>query len=310
MKKFFQVLAVALCLGSLAIAQSLPKNVHVLRPYGQQGNAPASNLTITYNGGPVMGTGATVYVIYYGNWSTKATGIVNRFIQSLNGSPQFNVNTTYFDKNGAVVQNTVLYDPKIDSYVDSYSLGKSVRDSNIMTIVKNAINGGHLPNDTNGVYFVLTATDVTDPDGFCSFFCGYHSPSNTIITGETIKYSMIGNAATQCPTGCIGNVAIYGDQKSPNGDLGADGVVSVLYHELSETVTDPNVNLGFNQTAWNGNFGENGDACAWMFGTTKKTPQGAHYNQVMGGHPYLIQLMLKMTGTTLTTNPGVCVKGM
>jgi hypothetical protein len=310
MKKFLQILAVSLCLASLAVAQGLPKNVHVLRPYGPQADAPASNLTITYNGGPVMGSGATVYVIYYGNWSAKATNIVNRFIQSLNGSPQFNVNTTYFDKNGAVVQNTVLYDPTVDSYVDNYSLGKNVRDSNIMTIVKNAINGGHLPNDTNGVYFVLTATDVTDPDGFCSFFCGYHGPSTSIITGETIKYSMIGNAATQCPSGCIGNVAIYGDKNSPNGDLGADGVVSVLYHELSETVTDPNVNLGVNQTAWNGAFGENGDACAWMFGTTKKTAQGAHYNQVMGGHPYLIQLMLKMTGTSLNTNPGICVKGM
>src|SRR5262249_17954575 len=115
MKKVFQVLAALVCLGCMAAAQGLPPNFRVLRPYGQQSQAPPSNLTITYNGGPVMGTGATVYVIYYGSWSTKAKNIINRFIQSLNGSPQFNVNTTYFDKNGAVVQNVVLYDPAVDS---------------------------------------------------------------------------------------------------------------------------------------------------------------------------------------------------
>jgi hypothetical protein len=309
MKKLLLSCAVCLLLACCSFAQGLPRNVHILRPYSGQPQAPASGKTITYNGGPIMSAPTTVYVIYYGTWSTRATTIVNNFVSALYGSPQFNVNTTYFDNTGAYVQNTVLYDPKVDSYVDNYSFGKSITDSQIQQVVANAISGGHLPNDTNGVYFVLTATDVKDPDGFCSFFCGYHGPSTSIVTGETIKYSMVGNAATQCPSGCIGNTAIYHDKTSPNGDMGADGAVSVIYHELSETVTDPEVNLGFNTTAWNGAYGENGDACAWEFGTTKLTKTGAHYNNVMGGHPYLIQLMLRNDGTSLGTDPGTCVKG-
>jgi hypothetical protein len=60
--------------------------------------------------------------------------------------------------------------------------------------------GGHLPDDTNGVYFVLTATDVYETafgGGFCTLFCGYHGPSTTIIPGEIITYSFVAKVPTR-----------------------------------------------------------------------------------------------------------------
>ena len=50
-----------------------------------------------------------------------------------------------------------------NDYHDNYSLGKSLSgDAQIQQIVADAISGGHLPGNSNGVYFVLTYTDVTD----------------------------------------------------------------------------------------------------------------------------------------------------
>ena len=70
---------------------------------------------------------------------------------------------------------------------------------------------------------------------------------------------------------------------SPNGDIGADAMVSVIAHELEEAVTDPNLN------AWYDNRGnENADKCAWTFGTTSG-PTGAKYNMTLGSRNYLIQ---------------------
>src|SRR6516165_10781756 len=53
---------------------------------------------IQYHGGPVMLGTKNVYLIWYGNWSgNTAQHIVPNLIHNLNGSPYFNINTTYTD---------------------------------------------------------------------------------------------------------------------------------------------------------------------------------------------------------------------
>lgn len=284
-----------------------PSHTLVYRP-GQAALPPSSN--ITYYGGPIISVPVNVYVVYYGKWSSIDRGIIDGFIKNLSGSPLYNINAGYYDNSTPqnFVQNVVNYTAKTNAYHDNYSLGKTLSDAQTQTIITNAINGGHLANDTNGVYFVLTAKDVHQNafgGSFCSLYCGYHGPSTTIISGETIKYSFVGNPA-QCPTGCDGNVAIYGDKTSPNSDIGADGVTNVLFHELSESVTDPEVNMN---TAWQaGSCGENGDCCNFTFGTTSKGTNGAHYNQTINGVNYLVQEMFKLTGTGFTSVTGVCAQ--
>jgi hypothetical protein len=198
--------------------------------------------------------------------------------------------------------NKVNHSTKND-YHDNYSLGKALSgDGAIQTIVSKAISGKHLPADTNGIYFVLTYKDVTDP-GFCSSFCGYHGPSTSIVSGKVIKYSMVGDP-DQCPSGCETS-HILGDPGSPNNDPGADGTTAIMWHEFSESASDPEVNLN---TAWAGNFcGENGDCCAWLFGTVKKDSHGHFYTNKIGTKEYAMQEMLELQSKSRTGNvPGAC----
>ena len=270
MKKQYLSLAIAVLFACCAFAQE-SNTSHALRPYDQVPhpltNCNGNPCDINYNGGPVFEKAPTVYIIWYGNWSTKDKSIIDYYFEHLGGTTQEKINTTYSDSTGKHIQNALKHSSK-DDYHDNYSLGKSLSgDSQIQAIVANAIKDDHLPNDTNGIYFVLTYKDVTD-SGFCSSFCGYHGPSTSIVTGEVIHYAMVGDP-DQCTHGCETSVVLgdHGKGGSPNMDPGADGATAIMWHEFSESSSDPEVNL---KTAWAGNFcGESGDCCAWLFGTVK-----------------------------------------
>jgi len=237
--------------------------------------AGGGNNGISYHGGPVMtnAAGVNVYFIWYGNWTASRKAILESLIPGLSGSPIFNTNTSYYDASNRKVVNAAAL---IQSSTDNYSLGKSLSDANIQTIVANQIAGGYLPKDTNGVYFVLTAADVAETSGFGSKYCGWHTHGT--ISGSDIKYAFVGDATTIAPSGCGVN------SPSPNGDGGIDGMASVVFHELSEAVTDPDLN------AWYDNRGqENADKCAWTWGTTFTTGNGAMANVTLGGRSWLLQ---------------------
>ena len=238
------------------------------------GNArPQSSNGIGYHGGPVMLGTTNMYYIWYGNWSgNNATTILTDLANSIGGSPYFNINTTYYDGSNTHVSNSVRLG---GSTTDAYSQGTSLSDAQIMAVVSSAISSGRLPLDKSGIYFVLTSADVTASSGFCTQYCGWHDHGT--ISGMDVKYSFVGN-----PDRCISSCA---DQSvGPNGNAGADGMASIIAHELEEAVTDPDLN------AWYDNRGyENADKCAWTFGTTSTASNGALYNVTMGSRNYLIQ---------------------
>jgi hypothetical protein len=227
---------------------------------------------ISYHGGPTMTSGANVYIIWYGSWSSNAKTILTNLAQHLGGTSYYNINTSYTNGSGTHLANVVTYK---SSTTDNYSKGKSLSDSAIRSLVSGAISSGKLPSDTKGVYFVLTATDVNETSGMCSQYCGWHT-SDT-IGGKDIKYAFVGNAG-RCLSSCAAQ------SKGPNGDAGADGTASIFAHELEEAATDPDIN------AWYDSQGEeNADKCAWTFGSQSTASNGAKYNLTIGGRPYLIQ---------------------
>jgi hypothetical protein len=240
-----------------------------------QARAKPSSNGISYHGGPLLNStsGTNVYYIWYGGWSgNTATTILTSFAQSIGGSPYFNINTTYYDGSGKHVTNAVNYK---SSTTDAYSQGTSFGDSGVQAIVASAISSGRLPLDTNAVYFVLTSSDVNETSGFCTQYCGWHTHGT--ISGADIKYSFVGNP-DRCPSACEAQTT------SPNGNAGADGMASIVAHELEEAVTDPDLN------AWYDTRGrENADKCAWTFGTESTASNGSKYNVVLGGNEYLIQ---------------------
>jgi hypothetical protein len=241
---------------------------------------------ITNHGGPVIGT-PTVYVIWYGNWNQSngsdtpaGQQIVRDFLNSVGGSPYFQINTSYPGVSGNVNFG--------GETTDTGSRGTRLRDSDILTIVNSAVSQGRLPFDSSGVYFVLTSSNVSESSGFCRTYCGWHTAATT--GGHHYRYSFVGNA-NRCLNGCAAQTT------SPNNNAGVDGMVSVVAHELEEATSDPDLN------AWYDSQGaENADKCAWTFGHSQyQVSNGSWANMHLGSRDYLIQRNLYHNGPAPST---------
>lgn len=255
----------------------------------QSSNAPRTTITgdgINYHGGPIMPNTPNVYFIWYGNWTNGArpsdSQTTVKLLDALFGRTGLNaslyeqINTTYYQVTGSGTTSVSGDLQLLDSATDNYPYGTRLRDSGVLAVVSAAIKNGALPLDANGIYFVLTSSDVTETSGFCTQYCGWHTHAS--INGVDIKYAFVGNP-DRCPSACEWQTT------SPNGDSGADGMASVMAHESEEMITDPDLN------AWYDSHGEeNADKCAWKFGPTNTASSGALYNQTLAGLNWLIQM--------------------
>jgi hypothetical protein len=246
------------------------------------GTARATTNGIYYHGGPVMAGTVNIYFIWYGNFVNGPAASDSMTTQDLltslfsagglGGSPYAKINSTYTDTSHAVTGNFVL----AEWANDYYSHGKQLSDATVAAVVSSAISSRVLPKDTNGVYFVLTSSDVAETSGFCTQYCGWHS--HATIGGSDIKIAFVGNA-DRCPSACEEQA------KSPNGDSGADAMASIMAHETNEAISDPDLN------AWYDTSGEeNSDKCAWKWGAVKGTLGNGAYNMTVAAHNWLIQM--------------------
>ena len=227
---------------------------------------------ISYNGGPVLLGTTHIYYIWYGNWDSSSIDILTNLANNIGGSPYFNINTGYFDGQGRSVSNSVSLAATTQ---DNYSRGMRLGDNDIWLIVTSALTQKRLPIDSNGVYFVLTAADVS-VTGFPNTLCGWHTEQS--FGGTNIHYAFVGNPGTAGLRTCAAQII------GPNGNAEADAMASSLVHELEESVTDPNLD------AWYDSEGnEVADKCAWTFGTTYTAYTGAKANMQLGAKDYLIQ---------------------
>jgi hypothetical protein len=235
------------------------------------------------HGGPVINT-PTIYLIWYGNWNQSngsdtpaGQQLIRDWANSIGGTPHFALNAGY----GSPISGNVLYGGETTDTGTRTSLS----DTQIRTVVNNAINSGRLPYNVNGVYFVVTSSNVTASSGFCTQYCGWHTVGN--LTRGKVRYSFVGNAKR-----CINSCAAQ--STSPNNNPGIDGAISVLTHELEEATTDPDLN------AWYDSSGaENADKCAWTFGHFQaQASNGSWYNMTFGGHQWLIQRNLMRSGSS------------
>jgi len=242
---------------------------------------------INYHNGPVLkGNPVPIYVIWYGNWtngplasdSAVTVSLVEAFLAStaLGGSGYEAINSTYGDTTGNVSGHLGFSSAVFDS---SYSSGKKLSDRVLPTVVSHAIAAG-LPSDANGVYLILTSSDVSESSGFCRTYCGFHT--HATIGGADIKYAFIGNV-DKCQNGCEAQTT--GPNSPSAGVGGADGMINVITHETEEAITDPDLNAWFDAS---GN--EDADKCNFKFGPTQIAPNGSHFNQTFGGKNWLIQM--------------------
>lgn len=237
---------------------------------------------IAYHGGPTMAnpSGNNVYVIWYGTWSdASAKSLVTTFITNLSNSKYWAINNAYTNSSKKKVPKVLTF---AGQTTNDYAQGRTnLNTASFAAAVSSAITTNALPKDENGIYLVLTSADVTVTD-FMVKFCGWHTA--TTVAGSNIKFSFVGDAnkAGACTP----------QQTSPNANAQVDAMLSVIAHELAETVTDPNLNAWFDT-----NNDENADKCAWTFGKTLTTPGGAKYNVTLNGTNYYLQQNWKKGGS-------------
>lgn len=237
---------------------------------------------IQYHGGEVMGTTfakpVNVYLIWYGAYTQSKRGIIDAFFAYAGNSSYLNILSTYTDGTShPIIPSSLGFKGE---YFDNYSLGKNLTDSNVVQIVANAITNGKFPLDSNGIYFVLTAPDVKETSGFCSIYCGWHM-AGVYQNRAYIRVAFIGDPSSQCPSGCMNQSKV-----SPNNNPAADAMVSIVAHELEESISNPLGNAWYDDS----NGQENADKCAWNFGPTRTLPNGSRYNITLNNYlNFLIQ---------------------
>jgi len=267
----------------------------------------ADTSSIVYRlGAPVMASAQKIYEVWYGSWNTSPTAslapkayqsFTNNFLSGLANSGYWGINHAYYQ--AAKLTPTIktpVSDPGVQQQVvlpvNTSKYGSTLSQSSIYNIAKNTFFPGGTA-DANAIYLVLTSSEIK-VSGFGTQFCGWHSYNST----SNAKYSFVGDPANT--SGCLAQSV------GPNL-AGADSMLSVIAHELVETATDPQLNAWYSA---NGN--ENGDKCAWTWGTTTRQSNGGYSNMTINGTNYLIQQNFKLasapTSTTSTqhTWPGNC----
>ncbi|MGI9008808.1 MAG: hypothetical protein ACR2FU_21905 [Streptosporangiaceae bacterium] len=280
-----------------------------------------------FHGGNVMGTrstGAVVVTPIF--WDPPGHGMALAYKKILKtylggvaaaSGQHTNVFSTlngYFGTNGQIHYKLKLGTPINDSdalpasactvastdhtaiYADNSGYNACLDDAQVIAETNSVIGANHLPINLSHIYVMYLPKHVeacflpgstTTNANQCTInhqpsaaFCAYHSmaPSGAV-------YANLAFPIYHSPVGfTCGSDARFPVVQTPNGNADADTEVSPTSHEIMEAITDPDTNTG-----WYDSVGfENGDECAYVFGTTHGAT-GARYNQVIGGHRYLTQ---------------------
>ncbi|KNA10743.1 hypothetical protein SOVF_141760 [Spinacia oleracea] len=257
---------------------------------------------LKYHMGPVMTTNITVHIIWYGKWQPSQKRIIREFINSISAdsvkppsvSGWWKTVQLYTDQTGSNISRTVkIGSEKNDRF---YSHGKSLTRLSVQSVIKSFITARTKPlpvTPKNGIYLLLTSPDVYVQD-FCQQVCGFHYFTFPSIVGYTLPYAWVGNSAKLCPGICAYPFAVptyipgLKPVKAPNGDVGVEGMISVIAHEIAELVTNPLVN------AWYAGPDpiapvEIADLCEGIYGTG-------------GGGSYTGQMLEGRDGATFNVN--------
>lgn len=256
----------------------------VLPAHGQAGHNGGGGSNLTYHFGPVMASN-TAYAIF---WSTPQYPIplsyqdgVTRFFADVAADSGKRTNVYYSDTQyssigyqssfgGAWVDPTPIASDCTDTATTA-----CVSDSQIQQSVARAMVANGWTAGPSHLFFVFTAKGVGSCAGSaCAFtyYCAYHS-----WIGSGAGATMYANMpyADTAPSAC--------GTSEPNGNE-ADSTINVTSHEHNEAITDPQ------GTAWYDRRGqENGDKCAWNFGSPLGTTGSGTYNQLINGHTYWLQ---------------------
>ncbi|KAL2325186.1 hypothetical protein Fmac_024244 [Flemingia macrophylla] len=257
---------------------------------------------LRYHMGPVLSSPINIYLIWYGKWPQSEKLLIKDFLLSISSTPApspsvadwWRTVSLYTDQTGANISRSVSI---AGEYADlQYSHGTHLTRLSVQEVIATAVQAKPFPVDhRNGIYLVLSSQDVTMED-FCRAVCGFHYFTFPSKVGYTLPYAWVGNSGKQCPEVCAYPFAVPGYMGGggpghldpPNADVGVDGMVSVIAHELAELSSNPLVNAwyaGEDPTAPT----EIGDLCEGLYGSG-------------GGGGYIGNVMKDGRGRTFNLN--------
>ncbi|KAK9152448.1 hypothetical protein Syun_010757 [Stephania yunnanensis] len=227
-------------------------------------------VNLEYHMGPVLTSTINLYTIWYGHWNPTHQAIIRDFLLSLSSSNSpfpsvsdwWRTARLYTDQTGANITGNIVLSGEF--YDWSYSHGTSLTRLSIQSIIRTAVTANNnnararaLPlNSNNGLYLILTSYNVQVQD-FCRAVCGFHYFTFPSVVGATVPYAWVGYSGSQCPglcafpfampkySGSTPGTANANLMEAPNGDVGADGMISVIAHELAEVSSNPLVNAWY-----------------------------------------------------------------
>jgi hypothetical protein len=273
-----------------------PKNSNTARNL-EAGNVGALTPPLTYHGGPIMPT-AVIYTIFWIPPTLQdgsATGVSPKYIAVNNimlgkypGHGLDNNNTQYYQASpvkfagnagafGKTFTDTSPYPASGCNDVGTTGTN-CITDAQMQAEITKVIAAQSWPNGgITNIYFLYTSSGegscVDGTNAFCAYnqYCAYHSATGA----QPIIYA----------------IEPYGDpnycqnpgQPSPNGDVYGDTAATSSSHELSESITDPEPDSGWINSAGN----EIGDLCAYNYGVNSWDSGKA--NQNWSGSPFELQ---------------------
>jgi len=251
---------------------------------------------IYHAGGPVMTRGATFYAILWvpahlqnGAATSMSPGYQNlmkRLLVDYGGHGIANMNTEYYQTIGGrttYIQSTGRLG---GSYVDTSAYpasgcsdaltpGNCITDAQIQAEITKVKNLNGWTTGFDKMYLLFTSSGEGSCAGFgCAYtdYCAYHGYYGS-ASNPTIYANM--------PYGDPAHCQISG-VPSPNNNAAADDTMTAASHEMSEAITDPELNAWYDSSGF-----ENGDECAYIYGTN--TWDAGKANQSWNGHFYELQ---------------------
>ncbi len=241
------------------------------------------------HGGPTMTTNTT-YAIYW-NPSNDATALpsgydtlVNRYFGDVAADSGKTSNVYYTATQYSGIQYKSAFagsgtdnDPLPANGCSVYSgVSTCLTTAQLEAEVSSYVTSHGLPKGPTVEYFLFTPQGVGSCDGSScayTYYCAYHdwigSGSSEIIWANQ-PY--------------VENVSGCDAAHHPNAPLPGDAVLNVVSHEHNEAITDENGNAWYDRRGY-----ENGDKCAWSWGSPTGSGSSA-YNQTINGNHYMLQL--------------------
>jgi hypothetical protein len=268
----------------------------VVPTHDRSGQAPeaakrqASTNNLIYHTGPAMRTNVT-YAIY---WIPSGYSVSSGYVNLINGffknvaadsgktSNVYYSDTQYKGSSGSIAYKSTFGGFVIDTNpypangcTDPYTT-VCLSDAQIAAEIQTVMAAKGWTTGLTHLFFMFTPKNVGScASGYCAYtaYCAYHnwigSGSSSIIYANQPYGSFV---AAACDIG-----------QHPNGD-DADATINLISHEHNESITDP-LGTGW----WDRNGYENGDKCAWNFGTARGSTATGLYNQVINGSKYYLQ---------------------